>query len=271
MIPLGITSLRRKAAVGALLAFLAWSSTLGLDLAGILKPYTLKTLDLIFRISPLAPASPQVVLVTVTQPDLDFFQKQGVSWPWPRQLYAPIIEFCQRGRARAVILDILFTEASVYGAEDDQRLARAMVASGGVVLPLFLTRETKAEGSHTEEVLSKAALPFQGPPPPGLTYYQGVTAPINPLLKAAIGLGNVECSPDPDGIYRRVPLISACQGRVLPLLAFTAFCRFQAPGEWGFGPGEIPGAFRPSRPAPPQVPGAEPQLQTPQRRQGHPV
>jgi len=245
MIPLATTSWRRKAAMGALLALLAWGLTLGLDLGGILKPYSLKTLDLLFRATPLPPASPQVVVVTVDQPDLDFFQKQGVSWPWPRQLYAPIIEFCQRARARAVIFDILYTETSVYGAEDDQRLAQAISASGKVVLPVFLTREAKKANPQTDEVLARAALAFQGSPPPGLITYRGVTTPIDPLLQAAAALGNVECGPDPDGIYRRVPLISTCRGRILPILGFAAYCRFQSPGKWRFEAGElVQGSYR---------------------------
>ena len=239
MIPLAVTSLRRKAAVGALIVLLAWASTLGLDLAGILKPYSLKTLDLLFRITSLSPASPEVVVVTVDQPDLDFFQKQGVSWPWPRQLYAPIIEFCRRGGARAVIFDVLYTENSVYGAEDDQQLAQTVAASGDVILPVVLSRGTKETGPPSDEVLAKASLPFQGPPPPGLTTYQGLTAPIPPLLKAAAGLGTVNSYPDSDGIYRRIPLISICRGRVLPILTFAAFCHFQKKGPWRFEAGEL--------------------------------
>ena len=239
MMPLAVTSLRRKAAVGALIALLAWASTLGLDLAGILTPYSLKTLDLLFKVTPLPPASQQVVMVTLDQPDLDFFQKQGVSWPWPRQLYAPIIEFCQRGGARAVIFDVLYTETSVYGSEDDQRLAQAMAASGNVILPVVLTRETKEAGPPTDEMLAKASLPFQGPPPPGLTTYQGMTPPIPPLFKAAAGLGNVEAGPDPDGIYRRVPLVSACWDRIVPVLTFAAFSRFQEKGPWRFDAGGL--------------------------------
>ena len=239
MIPLAVTSLRRKAAVGALIVLLAWASTLGLDLAGILKPYSLKTLDLLFRITSLSPASPEVVVVTVDQPDLDFFQKQGVSWPWPRQLYAPIIEFCRRGGARAVIFDVLYTENSVYGAEDDQQLAQTVAASGDVILPVVLSRGTKETGPPSDEVLAKASLPFQGPPPPGLTTYQGLTAPIPPLLKAAAGLGTVNSYPDSDGIYRRIPLISICRGRVLPILTFAAFCHFQKKGPWHFEAGEL--------------------------------
>ncbi len=232
-------SLRRKAAIGALIALLAWGLTLGLALTGLLTKYVLTTLDHLYRSTPLPPASSQVVVVTLGQPDLDFCQKQGVSWPWPRQLYAPIIEFCQRGGAKAVIFDVLYTEASFYGAEDDQRLAQAMTASGRVVLPFFLTREAKKAGPQTQEVLSRASLPIKGTPPAGLTVYQGMTTPIPALLTAAAALGNVECGHDPDGIYRRLPLVSVCQGHFLPLLSFGAYCHAQAPGEWRFEAGDL--------------------------------
>ena len=267
---------RRKAAAGVIIVLLAWGLTLGLSLSGLLTKYILTTLDHLYRTAPVGPASPDVVVVTVDQPDLDFFQKQGVSWPWPRQLYAPIIEFCQRGGARAVIFDVLYTEASVYGADDDQRLARAMEAYGRVVLPFFLTREDKGADAQTEAVLSRAAIPIQGAPPPDLTAYRGVTAPIPPLLKAAAALGNVECHADPDGIYRRLPLVSLYQGRFLPLLGFGAFCHVQPPGDWHFdgrrpGGGRPPGPPGPGRAAPAQVPGPGPQLQAPRGRQRHPV
>ncbi len=239
MISFASASPRRKVAAGVLITLLAWGLTLGLAVTGILTPYTLKTLDLLFRATPLPPASPQVVVVTVDQPDLDFFEKQGISWPWPRQLYAPIIEFCQRGQARAVIFDILCTEASVYGADDDQRLAKAISTSGRVVLPFSLTREVKKDNSQIKEVLTRASLPFAGPPPPGLTLYRGVTAPIPPLLNAAATLGNVECGPDSDGIYRRIPLVGSFQDRFLPILTFAAFCHFQAPGKWRFEGGSL--------------------------------
>jgi adenylate cyclase len=236
---------RRKAAAGALIVLLAWGLTLGLNLAGILTKYSLTTLDHLYRATPLPPASGQVVVVTVGQADLDFFQKQGVSWPWPRQLYAPIIEFCRRGPARGVIFDVQYFETSVYGADDDQRLAQAMAGSGRVVLPFFLTREAKGPEPQTEAVLNRAALSIKGIPPPGLTAYQGVTPPIAPLLKAAAALGNVECGSDPDGIYRRLPLVSLFLGRFLPLLTFGAFCHFEAPGEWRFeGGGLVQGSRR---------------------------
>ncbi len=64
-----------KAGVGLILAALALS--LILDLSGVIQPYRLKTLDALFRRVPLPAASPQVVVVTVDQPDLDFFKNPG--------------------------------------------------------------------------------------------------------------------------------------------------------------------------------------------------
>ncbi len=239
MISFASASPRHKVAAGVVIALLAWGMTLGLAVTGILNPYTLKTLDLLFRTTPLPPASPDIVVITVGPADLEAFQKKGISWPWPRQLYAPIIEFCQRGQARAVIFDILYTEASVYGADDDQRLAKAISTSGRVVLPIFLTREETGKSPHLVEILTKADLAVSGSPPPGLTRYGGITPPIPPLLNAATVLGNVESSPDSDGIFRRISLVGSFQDRFLPVLTFAAFCRFQAPGEWRFEAGSL--------------------------------
>jgi adenylate cyclase len=239
MISFASASPRRKVAAGVLITLLAWGLTLGLAVTGILTLYTLKTLDLLFRVTPLPPASPEVVVITVGPADLESFKKKGISWPWPRQLYAPIIEFCQRGRARAVIFDILYTEASVYGADDDQRLAKTISTSGRVFLPIFLTREETGKSVHLEEILTKAALDLSGSPPAGLTRYRGVIPPIPPLLNATTALGNVESSPDPDGIYRRIPLVGSFQDRFLPILTFAAFCHFQDPEKWHFEGGAL--------------------------------
>jgi len=212
---------------------------LGLDWSGVLTPYRLKTLDLLFRHAPLPGADPQVVVVTVDQPDLDFFKAQGVTWPWPRQLYAPLIDFCRRSGSRAVIFDILYTEASAYGQDDDQRFAAAAAAAGNVIFPFFLSREDKPSSPQTPEVLAKAALAISGTPPPDVAGYRSLLAPIPPLAAAARTLGNVESRPDVDGIYRRLPLVVPFQGRWLPLLAFAAFQSWQPDAPWRFENGAL--------------------------------
>jgi adenylate cyclase len=225
------------AALGLTLAALALS--LVLDLSGATQPYRLKTLDVLFRRVPLPAASPQVVVVTVDQPDLDFFKNRGVTWPWPRQLYAPLIDYCRWAGAKAVIFDILFTEASSYGPEDDQRFAQAAAAAGNVAAPFFLSRDDKPPNPSEADLLKHAGLTLPGPSPRGQPAYRAVVTPIPPLLAAAGALGNVESRPDADGIYRRMPLVVPFKDTWLPTLGFAAFHRFGDPGPLRFAPGGL--------------------------------
>ncbi len=234
-----ISSAQKKFLAAAVVTLATMVLTVVLDVTGLVNPYRLKTLDLLFRHVPLPKASPQVVVVTVDQPDLDFFKDQGVTWPWPRQLYAPIIDFCRRAKARAVIFDILFTEASSYGPQDDQRLAQAVAAAGNVVLPFFLSRQEKAPNPTEADLLAKAGLTITGPPPSDLPQYRSLLSPIPPLLAGAQALGNVECRPYGDGIYRRLPLVAPFKDRWLPLLAFAAWLRLDAAAPLSFAPGAL--------------------------------
>jgi adenylate cyclase len=238
---LGLTAAFRHAkwlaALGLTLAALGLS--LGLDLSGAIQPYRLKTLDTLFRHLPLPAASPQVVVVTVDQPDLDFFKGQGVTWPWPRQLYGPLIDYCRWAGAKAVIFDVLYTEASSYGAEDDKKFAQAVAAAGNVTLPFFLTRDVKPPNPSEPDLLKQAGLTIPGPAPVDQPAYKAVITPIPPLMAAAGALGNVETRPDPDGIFRRVPLVLPFKDRWLPTLGFAAFHRFGAPGALRFAPGGL--------------------------------
>jgi adenylate cyclase len=236
---IAVYTARTRLKAGAVIIFAVMLLVLALDLSGALTVYRLKTLDLMFRHVPLPKASPQVVVVTVGQPDLEFFKNQGITWPWPRQIYAPLIDFCRRSGAKAVIFDILYTEASSYGPEDDQRLATAAAAAGNVIFPFFLSRDVKPSSPGTEELLNKAALSISGSPPPDATGYRSLLAPIPPLVAAARTLGNVECRPDVDGIYRRLPLVARFQGRWLPMLAFAAFTSINPGPPWQFQDGAL--------------------------------
>jgi adenylate cyclase len=58
-------------------------------------------------------------------------------------------------------------------------------------------------------------------------------------LAAAAALGNVESSPDADGIYRRVRLVAPFKDKWLPNLGFAAFHRFGATAPLRFVPGAL--------------------------------
>jgi adenylate cyclase len=230
-----------KIKTGLILTLIPVALAITFGVFGFFQIFSFKFYDMLFRLSPLSPPSREVVVVTVGQSDLDFFKDQGISWPWPRKLYAPIIDFCKRGQARAVIFDVLFTEPSVYGPEDDQILAKAATQAGNVTFACFLSLNAPQSISQVMEALDKAGLDITGLSPSGFPLYRSVATPILPLLAAARSLGDVRITPDPDGIYRRLPLVLPLpsQYRWLPLLGFAPFAQFVGQEAWRFTQGAL--------------------------------
>ena len=70
-----------KLRAAALITLRVLFFTFCLKTFGVIAPFRRKTLDLLFRHLPFAKASPEVVVVAVDQPDLDFCKNQEVVWP----------------------------------------------------------------------------------------------------------------------------------------------------------------------------------------------
>ena len=198
-----------------------------LALAGVLDPFEARTFD--WRARLLAPndVSNSVRLIMLDQASLDWGAKEnGLSWPWPREVYGVIVDFCRRAGAASVAFDVLYTEPSSYGVSDDAALASAGKRYGRLVLPVFLGRET---GQATTWPASAPAEQFTIK---NLTQWvagkSGLTAPraafpVPDVAPAAALLANVSQDPDADGVYRRVGLFSLFDGRTVPTLALGAY------------------------------------------------
>lgn len=197
-----------------LLALASLLLSLALFLAGLLTPFELKAYDLFSRRCNPATISSDIVLVQIDQKSIDILSSQQVSWPWPRQVYAPIIDYL--ARADAVFIDLIYSEASAFGEEDDQLFAEAVRGAGNVYLPVFLTSKHRERNAGEEDFLRRISLP-QGVPQSPLAY-DGAVMPIQPLINAARGGGNVMMKPDPDGVYRRLPLLFSVDGKTIPAL-----------------------------------------------------
>jgi adenylate cyclase len=169
-----------------------------------------------------APAD--IVLAKIDQGSIDFYSREfNITWPWPRSLYAKAIDYLTAAGARAVAMDLIFSEPSPYSGEDEQ-LAAAMKKSGRVFLPLvFSDNEGGAEG------LERFALAAT-PPLPRLPEREGkVTLPVPLLRDAARGLGNAQADPERDHIYRRLRHFVRRGGRAYPSFSL-AVATVAAPG-----------------------------------------
>lgn len=189
----------------ALIGLLSFLICLLIYLFRFLQPFENRAFDLFSRfLNPHKPPDSQIVLISVDQHSIEELSKTGIQWPWPRQLYAPILEYLSE--ARAVFIDILFTEPSSYGVEDDRILKEAIRSANNVYLPVFLTnqqRELTEEELHyiQEKAVTKVDFIRQG------LSYRSAILPIEELRAVARGIGNVTISPDEDGVYRRIPLL----------------------------------------------------------------
>lgn len=191
--------------------------------AGAFRVLEWKSWDLRLRmLSDPAAASEDIVLILIDQNSLDLYAEQGISWPWWRQMYVPIIKFCNHGGARAVVFDFIFSESSAYGVEDDQILADAVAAAGNVLLPLHLSRTVRKSLSGSREVPARFTRDHENIPPGNIYPMASATLPIPELLQAARAVGNSQIAPDGDGIFRRLPLYFSWQEKVYPVLPLAA-------------------------------------------------
>lgn len=125
------------------------------------------------------PLSPDVVVVDIDNASVSALGR----WPWPRSVYARLLDTLARARPAAVVYDVLFTEPS----PDDRAFSDAMTRVP-TFLPVLLSPE-RADGTRTVE------------------------PPVTELAAHAMGLGHINLEVDPDGIVRSVALFES-DGRV---------------------------------------------------------
>ncbi|OGD25922.1 MAG: hypothetical protein A2V57_09185 [Candidatus Aminicenantes bacterium RBG_19FT_COMBO_65_30] len=224
---------RKKALRGAAVGLAVFALTYLLGILHVFRPLEWKSWDA--RLQLLADpgrASADIVLLAVDQYSLDVFEKeQGLGWPWPRQIYAGVLDFLKAGGAKAVFFDLMLTEDSTYGIDDDRILAEAMTRSGNVLLPFFLSGEEDAAAPIAEKILERSGWPRGTFPYPDSTLgisggrkegsippARSVTLPVDELAAAAVRMGNVQLAPDGDSVYRRLSLLFEYGGLVLPAL-----------------------------------------------------
>jgi adenylate cyclase len=153
-----------------------------------------------------------IVLVELDQESLDFYSRNfNLSFPWPRSLYARAIDFLSAAGARAVGLDMIFSEASAFGEDDDRKLAEAASRAGDVFMPVLFSQRREAGADLARFALARPPALAGLPERPGMT-----SLPVPPLLASLRGIGNAFFAMDRDGVFRRLPHFVRHGGRVYP-------------------------------------------------------
>ena len=178
-----------------IIAILSFALTLILYLTGSFNFFENKTYDrrMVFA-SKYIRACDDISFIIVDQESIDWAKENyGWGWPWPREAYGKMVDFISAGNAKSIAFDILYTEPSIYGPEDDEVFALAEARSGIVIQPLNMLVDYEKE---------KAVSQF----------------PVEPLKEGAALLGAVVSLKDDDDIIRRGRLECEIDGSIYPTL-----------------------------------------------------
>lgn len=130
----------------------------------------------------------QVAIIALDQYSIDQLSKSdGLSYPWPREVYGAVNAMAKKFEAKVVFYDFLFTEPSSYGVNDDLAFAQQILEAG---VPTFF---------------------------PSASAGLSIKTAVEPLRKVAKGLGAVHFPSSEDGLYRHLTPFQRCQQACLSI------------------------------------------------------
>ncbi|MDR0589706.1 MAG: adenylate/guanylate cyclase domain-containing protein [Spirochaetaceae bacterium] len=190
-----------------------------------------KTYDLRIRLSAQShrPAD-DIVVILLDQASIDWAQRErGWGWPWPRQALGELLDYMHIAQANTVAFDVIFSEPSVYGPEDDTAFVQSARAFGKAVQTVFFSTQSGNVFTWPGDVNKPlfnplnfdALLPrfslLTGEENPEIRI--GAQFPIRGLLDTAGAVGNVAGTADSDDVFRGMDLFTLFDGKAVPGLS----------------------------------------------------
>jgi class 3 adenylate cyclase/CHASE2 domain-containing sensor protein len=146
---------------------------------GQLEKFELVTIDLRYPFLPEHVSVP-LVLVDINQNSL----KEVGVWPWPRTLYATMLETLADNGAGGLLVDIDFSSRSLVPEEDGK-----FIQAVGSTIPTYLAMHMESKVNEAGFQILNASIPFPD------------------LGKAAAGVASIVFKVDDDGTVRRAPQV----------------------------------------------------------------
>lgn len=128
--------------------------------------------------APYSYPSQDICFITVDQESINWARREmGWGWPWPRSALGDIVNYMNIGNAECIAFDVLFTEPSVYGDDDDKAFAKACEDYGRVVQAMYADDAS----SSSDDLIF----------------------PVEPLRNSAGVIGSTVSAKDSDDVMRR--------------------------------------------------------------------
>lgn len=175
-----------------------------------------KAFDLMVKNRILKPAADDsIVIIDINEASLDAMSKEFGRWPWPRQVIGELVENIQQQQPKAIVFDIVFSDADIYNPDSDSYFNDVITACDQCFFPLL--RLDSSQDSQSQ--LKYAQIP-------GLAHdananMEATFAAIPPYFKGAwkaSHLGTHNVYPDNDGVVRQYRMRHQDRGWTLPAL-----------------------------------------------------
>lgn len=217
-----------KALFGFFIAVTVSLAIGGLYVFGVFTNLENKSRDFRFRIfSDPKKADPNIVIVTVDEESLNFYRENFGTWPWPREVFASLIEYLAAGGARAIAFDILFSEPDIDNPQSDLLLSNATAEFGRVIYSVVL-RDERASGVEDYEAMlgrlflrEHRSMLVENSSDILFTDHLSATLPFAGALLASRGVGVINLVADSDGPSRSIYPIFKYDGSYYPSLALA--------------------------------------------------
>lgn len=164
-------------------------------------------------------ADKDIVIVDINEASLSAFAKEYGRWPWPRQVLGEFVENIQAQHPKAIVFDIVFSDADIYNTDSDAYFNEVITAADNIFFPILRLDVSQDDSSQ----LKYAQIPglVRLPEMDQDVSKDATLAAILPYFEGALKanrLGTHNVYPDNDGIVREYRMFHDESGWVLPSL-----------------------------------------------------
>jgi adenylate cyclase len=217
---------RKRLRSGAILVLAAFAFTAVLFtlFPGVFQSWDRQTIDRLFVLRESLRPSPYDS--SIVHIDIDNSSIKKLSYYFPRRLHADLFDVTRRMEFSALLYDIIFAQR--LNAVDDTLLLDAVRTSGNGYFPVAFELKRSAAPAKMEPIetryLDSTAWSLQCADTSAF-YHSGATLLTWPdLSNLSRGVGFISVAADPDGVFRRVPLVIRYKGKLYPSMVFRMVC-----------------------------------------------
>lgn len=177
-----------------------------------------KAFDLMVKNRIIKPqADPDIVIVDVNEASLAAMAGDYGRWPWPRQVFGEFVENIEAQKPKAIVFDILFSDADVYNPDSDAYFNEVIKNTSNTYFPFLRLPEEQDKLSKVKASM----IPGLKTDPASEVNPDTTIAVVLPHFDAILNskrLGTHNIDPDKDGITREYKLWRTTSGWQIPAL-----------------------------------------------------